>query len=637
MCGLAVFAGALLHVHRQTPTVGQAAEQEFVGQGLADGVLDEALHGACAHERIEAFFGQVFAQRVGEGDLDFFLGQLAFELQQELVDHAHDDVFVQRFEADGGVQAVAELGREQALDVGHLVARFARVGEADGGLVHGLGARVGGHDHDHVAEVGLAPVVVGQRAVVHDLQQHVVNVRMGFFDLVEQEHAVRLLGDGLGEQAPLVKAHIARRRTDQAADRVALHVLGHVKAHQVDAHDVGQLLGRFGFAHTGGAAEQESANGLVGLAQTGARHLDRGRQNFEGFVLTEDHALQVALERLQLAAVVVGHVGRGDAGDLGHDLFDLGFADGFLALGRGQDALGRTGLVDHINGLVGQVAVVDVLGREFGRGLQRAQGVFHAVVLFKARLQAFEDVHGFLHRGLEHIDFLEAARERGVFFENAAVLGEGGGTDALELPAGERGLEQVGCIERAAGSRTSPNEGVDLVDEQDRMGSALQGLDDAFQALLEVAAVFGAGQQCAHVQRIHDGFAQNVGHFVLGDAPSQALGDGGFAHAGLAHQERVVFAAAAQDLDGALHLELTTNERVDLAVLGHLVEVLRVLLQRRGFFIAFGVGVAALFGFWVAFGRLAGFGWIALADAVGNEVHHVQARDALLVEVVHRV
>jgi hypothetical protein len=87
-----------------------------------------------------------------------------------------------------GVQPVAELGREQALDVGHFVARFARVGEADGGLVHGLGARIGRHDDDDVAEVGLAPVVVGQRAVVHDLQQHVEDVRVRLLDFVEQQH-----------------------------------------------------------------------------------------------------------------------------------------------------------------------------------------------------------------------------------------------------------------------------------------------------------------------------------------------------------------------------------------------------------------------------------------------------------------
>jgi hypothetical protein len=49
-------------VHLQAATVGQAAEQQFVGQRAADGVLDQALHRAGTHQRIEALLGQVLAQ-----------------------------------------------------------------------------------------------------------------------------------------------------------------------------------------------------------------------------------------------------------------------------------------------------------------------------------------------------------------------------------------------------------------------------------------------------------------------------------------------------------------------------------------------------------------------------------------------
>jgi small-conductance mechanosensitive channel len=146
------------------------------------------------------------------------------------------------------VEPVAELRREQALDVGHLVALLARVREADRRLVHRLGARVRRHDDDDVAEVGLAPVVVGQRAVVHDLQQHVEDVRVRLLDLVEQQHRVRLLRDRLGQQAALVEADVARRRADQAAHRMALHVLAHVEADQLDAEDVGELPRDLGLA-----------------------------------------------------------------------------------------------------------------------------------------------------------------------------------------------------------------------------------------------------------------------------------------------------------------------------------------------------------------------------------------------------
>ena len=91
--------------------------------------------------------------------------------------------------------------------------------------------------------------------MIHHLQQDVENIRMRFFDFVEQQHRIRLLGDLLGEQPALIEADIARRRTDQARHRVALHVLRHIKANQLHAHHIGQLARDFGLAHTGGAGE----------------------------------------------------------------------------------------------------------------------------------------------------------------------------------------------------------------------------------------------------------------------------------------------------------------------------------------------------------------------------------------------
>ena len=50
---------------------------------------------------------------------------------------------------------------------------------------------------------------------------------------------------------------------------------------------------------------------------------------------------------------------------------------------------------------------------------------------------------------------------------------------------------------------------------------------------------------------------QNFRHVTLHNSPSQALGNRGFTHTSLTHQERVVFAAAAQHLDNPLHFLLT--------------------------------------------------------------------------------
>ena len=95
--------------------------------------------------------------------------------------------------------------------------------------------------------------------------------------------------------------------------------------------------------------------------------------------------------------------------DVQHDLFDLGLADGFLAFAGRQNALRGTRLVNDVDRLVGQVAVVDVLGAEFSSRLQSRHRIFDAVVLFKARFEAFENLNRLLHRGLNYIDFLKAA------------------------------------------------------------------------------------------------------------------------------------------------------------------------------------------------------------------------------------
>ena len=80
-------------------------------------------------------------------------------------------------------------------------------------------------------------MVIGQLAVVHHLQQNVEQVGMGFLDLVEQQHAMRVLVDGIGQQAALIIADIARRRADQAGNAVAFHIFGHVEALERNAHD----------------------------------------------------------------------------------------------------------------------------------------------------------------------------------------------------------------------------------------------------------------------------------------------------------------------------------------------------------------------------------------------------------------
>ena len=129
--------------------------------------------------------------------------------------------------------------------------------EANRSPCSGLRASVRGHDQNHIAEISLAAVVVRQSAVIHDLQQQVEYLGVRLLDLIEQQHAMRLLGNGLGQQPALIETDIAGRRTDQPRHGMALHVLGHIEANQLDTQCACQLPGSLRLTDPGGAGEQE--------------------------------------------------------------------------------------------------------------------------------------------------------------------------------------------------------------------------------------------------------------------------------------------------------------------------------------------------------------------------------------------
>ena len=106
---------------------------------------------------------------------------------------------------------------------------------------------------------------------------------------------------------------------------------------------------------------------------------------------------------------------------------------------------------------------------------------------------------------------------------------------------------------------------MNLIDEQDRVGIVQQLFEHRFQALLEIAAVLGPGQQRAHIQRVDLATRENVGHAAFDDPARESFGDRGLAHAGLADQQRIVLAPAAQRLHHALELALAPDQRIDLA------------------------------------------------------------------------
>ena len=226
----------------------------------------------------------------------------------------------------------------------------------------------------------------------------------------------------------------------------------------------------------------------------------------------------------------------------------------------------------------------------------------HLIFLF----QPAQDGDGVLHARLLDKDRLEAACERGVFLHVLAVFVQRRRADTVQLPARQRGFEEVGGVHRPV-RLPGPDQGVHLVDEQDDL--AFRGLDlgeHGLQPFLELAAEFRAGDQRSHVQRQQLLVGQAFGHVAIDDAQGHALRNGRLADARLADQDGIVLGAAAQHLNRAANFLIAADHRVQLALARGLGQVAGVFFQ----------GVIALF-------RAGGIGGAALADLVDRVVQRL--------------
>ncbi len=169
---------------------------------------------------------------------------------------------------------------------------------------------------------------------------------------------------------------------------------------------------------------------------------------------------------------------------------------------------------------------------------------------------------------------------------------------------------------------------MNLVDEQDGAALVAQFRQHALETLLKISSILGTSQQRAQVQRVYGDAGEDIRHLPANDPARQALGHGRLADPGLADEQRVVLAPPAEHLDGALDLRFPADERVDQALLGALVEVGRELVERA----RLGRSRACLLGR-LRLIFLTGL-QIQSRDAVGNEVHHIQPGDVVLVEQV---
>src|SRR6185503_9998679 len=108
----------------------------------------------------------------------------------------------------------------------------------------------------------------------------------------------------------------------------------------------------------------------------------------------------------------------------------------------------------------------------------------------------------------------------------------------------------------------------------------LETIEHMFDALFEITAIPGSGDQRTQIQCVDLRRLQHLRHMALLNPQREAFGQRRLADARLADQQRVVFPATAEYLNHALDLERTSDQRIDLPLRGAGDEIGRERLER---------------------------------------------------------
>ena len=104
-------------------------------------------------------------------------------------------------------------------------------------------------------------------------------------------------------------------------------------------------------------------------------------------------------------------------------------------------------------------------------------------------------------------------------------------------------------------------------------------LEDSFEPLLELAAVFSAGDERAHIECKYVFVLQIVRNIPRHNSLGKAFDRSSLADTGLADQYRIVLALSGQYQDSLTNLIITADDRIQLLLSGLLHEVRSVFVQ----------------------------------------------------------
>src|SRR5712692_4876264 len=304
-----------------------------------------------------------------------------------------------------------------------------------------------------------------------------------------------------------------------------LHELRHVEAYQRllrTKQKLRQAPGDFRLADAGRPEEEEAAHRTQRRLESRAAATNGAGQRGDGLVLADDALMEFWLNAQKFLLFVFLDGGDADAGPARDDFFNVfaghnacrgvvqfeafaqstqvffflalflgietrlfefvigdgrfhAVSDEFHALLHFADFFGdgglaqlhaRAGFVDQVDGFVRKKTVGDVAVRKINGVAQRFVRVADSVEFFVALADTLDHLHGLLFVRRGNLYRLEAALQRAIFLYRLAVFTRRCSTNALNLSARERGLQNIGGVERAFRG-TGAHERMQLINEHD--------------------------------------------------------------------------------------------------------------------------------------------------------------------------
>lgn len=154
-----------------------------------------------------------------------------------------------------------------------------------------MASDIGGHDDDGIFKIYEASFGVCDMAVVHDLEEGVKDIWVGFFYFIEEDDGVGFSADSFGELAAFVVADVPWGSAEHASDGMFFHIFGHIEADDIGfgvEEGFSEGFGEFGFSDACGAEEEEGADGAFKVFDACAGTDDGFGDEGNGFVLADN-------------------------------------------------------------------------------------------------------------------------------------------------------------------------------------------------------------------------------------------------------------------------------------------------------------------------------------------------------------